>query len=292
MAANDGDARIDLDGVNNDRVVNLADNTTLDIDMKSLDFAGTMTLNSDSILNMHEAWQSGSGSVFNVFAFDQVFTTATVTNGHWFALSGTDINVNSGTLVIDADFDSEAGSTIDVINGRGIQFNQTATIGGDLNTSGTFELTVNGNLTINDANFDWDGGDTAASFTTIGTGGLLTVNAASIDSDNEYDGTLHINGGTLETSIIGGIFNVGGDINMDSTTGDALIRGSTMDLDGDLVATGGNFARLNNGVMFRPGAFLDGEFKYEPPDQSVGTLPGWFIAYRRRRNVLHCRYPR
>lgn len=262
IASNQPDLRLDLDGINNDRVISLVENTTLELDAKPLNFGGTMTLYAGTIFDVNDVWQTTSTSILNVDANTTsagVADTATISgNGSYNALNGSQINVNSGKLVIDIPFFANSTAAINVATFADLQFDDTATLDGDLNLGGTVNLIINDEVTVNDPDFDWDGVGIGG-VTEINKGGSLTVNASFLGSDNDYDGTININSGELETSIIGGTFTVdtAGNVNMDTAAGNATIRGSQLALQGDLTVTGDNQANINGGVRFDPGSTLD-----------------------------------
>ncbi len=253
----DVDARIDLDGVNNDRVVSIVENTTLNLEAEAEQFWGTMSMSAGARLDMANNWIMRGSSVLNVNAGSPssgVPATATLTGGHLNAIGAAQFNVNSGTLILDADFDTAAAPDIHVAPGAGLQFNGTTVINGDLNTSGIFKLTVNGDLTINDADFDWDGSGSPSSFTTINPGGRLTINASTIDSDNEFDSVININSGTLDANVASTLLPIAGTVNMHTADGNATMLGSDILLRGQLVADGGGTAVLSSSFLFAAGS--------------------------------------
>ena len=119
-------------------------------------------------------------------------------------MTGGTVNVDDtwDSLQLDSALTASGGT----INNHGkMIFNAAATInaGVDFQMIGTLaSVIVNaGNtVTINDANFDLDGGNAVTNVTTIGLGATLDINHNDVGADDNFQHTINLNGGTLNVS--------------------------------------------------------------------------------------------
>ena len=108
--------------------------------------------------------------------------------------ANSEVSVVSGRLAFDGELTTDLGSSLRAVGDDvGFVFNASATIYGDLVTDNqsNLHLTVNGQVEINDPEFNWDASG-VASTTTVNSEGSLTINADSIDlAGNVYNGGIH-----------------------------------------------------------------------------------------------------
>ena len=227
-AADTADARIDLDGVLGNGVVDVTRNATLDINVKiNDDFDGTMTLRHDSTLNMNSTWGLGAGGVINIdngFVDGGIFPdtpagTATL-DGFSLTNSGGTINVldSDGTLVLSSGYGGIMG-TLDNSNGGTVVFNRNSVLnnGHDYLLGLNSQSVVEGfTLTVNDDDFDMDG--TGGSDWTIRNGGQLNIRGANMDGAgaDDFGGTIR-----FEDDVAGGADQI---LDIDIADGNASLN--------------------------------------------------------------------
>ncbi|MEZ6073229.1 MAG: PEP-CTERM sorting domain-containing protein [Pirellulales bacterium] len=222
--------RVDLDGSTGLGEVSVGTNGTLDIGAPLADtFSGTIGFGTNSHLVMSAAWTADASADVNVNA--GAASTATISGG---ALTASGVfNVNSGTLIIEPMFNASGASV--VVGGQGqdatLQLDGTATLGNlNLNDTGagagTPNLTVNGNTTINQAILNWDAD--GMNTTTVGAGGVLTLNVDQLDTTgNHFDSTIN-NSGQLNVNLTNptDVWTMAGTLNMNASTGAAINPGN------------------------------------------------------------------
>ena len=188
ITATSANARFDWDGGSGNGILQANGNQTLDINVApgagavADPFSGTMNLSTGSTIDISTAWALDTGTInANTPDFGLIIIGQDPDPGAAAHIAGAAWTMTGGTINIDDTWDSlqldsaltASGGTINN-NGKMI-FNAAATIGAgvDFQMDGTAaSLTVNaGNtVTINDANFDLDGGNAVTNVTTIGLG--------------------------------------------------------------------------------------------------------------------------
>ena len=260
IGANDADARIDLDGTNNNRPVTLAENTTLDLDMKALDFGGTLTMNAGTLFDADDSLQMTNSSVVEVNASTinlGVPDIATIRATAYNALNGSTLNVNSGTLVMDSPFFFNANASLNMASFTGLRFDRAGTIEGSLNLGSGSNIVVNDDVTIVNSSFELDGSNAVPVDYQINAGATLTVDANQVRAAGQaYRGDILVDGGILDTTFSAGDFEIGanGSLMLDGSTANAVVRGDRIDMRGTLGARGGNVPRTLAPITFRSGS--------------------------------------
>ncbi len=125
---------------------------------------------------------------------------------------------------------------------------------GQLNMNGDdITLTVNSDVFINDAEWNWDGISGAASTTIINDNGNLEINSDSIETslDGQMDGDIQINGGRLEANVAGG-WTFAGNLSVDSNHSTSVVTGTPIEVaDGILIVGAGSFTtQVDTSVTF------------------------------------------
>jgi hypothetical protein len=229
FAANDAEARIDLDGSSETGVVSVGRNQTLDVDIAVADiFNGEMSMFQNTKLDIASAWILGAGATIDI---DNGATggiggaaagTSTIAGGSFAQNSGTITVLDvDGTLQFDAPFSMNGGT---LTNNGHVIFNQTATIAAAANFAmvGSADLTVGANrtVTINQTNINLDGSNTLGTVITINSQGRLNLNVTDYDSDsatNAFDGTINLNSGLFNPTTGDAAFVMDGVLNMNAT---------------------------------------------------------------------------
>ena len=172
-------------------------------------FGGVMNLSTGSTIDISTAWELDSGTInANTPAFGLIIIGQDPNPGAAAHIAGAAWTMTGGTVNVDDTWDSlqldsaltASGGTIN--NHGKMIFNAAATInaGVDFQMIGTLaSVIVNaGNtVTINDANFDLDGGNAVTNVTTIGLGATLDINHNDVAADDNFQHTINLNGGTL-----------------------------------------------------------------------------------------------
>lgn len=197
-------ARLDLDGDAETGVVNINRADTLDINVTLDDpFSGTMNLGEGSTLDILSAWSLSVGDInINTGGIIVGFqgAAATITGGAFTMTSG-NLNLDDIDRVVFGTTVNTTGGTIN--NAGGVTFNDTATIGAGTNfvMSGSSAGLIVGAgklVTINDADFNLDGGGASTNYTVINDGGEIDLNLNAAIVDMGYGHTITLNGGTLD----------------------------------------------------------------------------------------------
>lgn len=251
LDAPDPDSRIDLDGTSGTGAVNVFRSQTLDMNIRQNDdFDGTINIFATSTLDFQHAWELNgtldvnSGFIAGIppFGIDQPAGIAVV-DGGTVTMSESDsrINVvhNDGTLQLNAPLVANNG----VIDNNGhLIFNADATIGSGVDFFMEFDadLTVNANVTVNDADWNWDDNGGSNNDIVINDNGTLNANITASGA-SVWNGDMHINGGTL---------NVQGDNdNWEQVGRNVLFEGTSLGVIG-----GDQFILTNGTVRVEPGA--------------------------------------
>ncbi|MEM8945591.1 MAG: hypothetical protein AAGD11_10435 [Planctomycetota bacterium] len=262
------DSRINLDATGVHRsVVNLASMTTLDIDTQFRsngvsNFHGTMNLAAGSIFDTSDSTVANNKFVIdsvgevNVNAFSAsagVPNTATFRGPMLELEAEADLNINSGTFILENGLTTAATSTIDIGPNAGLQIDEPSSIDGDINFNSTgTSLVVNDSLTIDDMTFDWDGSEDGV--TTVNTGGSLMITADNIESgagNSRFDGTINLNEGSLQTFVPSG-WTMAGDWNF-TNGGDYFFSTGTVTITGNVHVSSGR-AQIAGEAVFASGS--------------------------------------
>lgn len=274
-------ARIDLDGAGNSGGVSVNRNQTLDINGTLSDaYGGAMTLGQISTLDISTAWTLDTGTITADNGFvDSPFPTPDIPAGNStiaggaFTQTGGTINVvdTDGVLQFDAPFTMNGGN---LVNNGLVIFNADATIAAAANltmptTSSSLTVGVGRVVTINQTNFDIDGGgNPSTNIMTVESDGLLTINVTDYDDDaiNRFDSIITLNSGDISVTTGDAETIMDGTLNMNLTTPLQLPEwsGEPLDigddgatggpLDADINVTGTGISRINSQVDFNSDA--------------------------------------
>ena len=205
----DSDGLIDLDGNDGVSTINVLRNDTLAINGGVLDsaYSGTINLSPGATFSRNVAW-----SLNGTLNANTASSTAATISGAEFTQSGGSLNIDAGeSLRISSPFHGADGV---IANNGLVIFNNTATIENasqfQMGSQGSVEVD-NGDVTIFDQGWDWDGDGGLDNKITINDLGSLRVFSLL---DDAWDGAMYINGGTLAVfdtwSQAGGQINIGG----------------------------------------------------------------------------------
>ena len=286
LAAIDGDARIDLDGVSGGGAVDITRNQTLDIDVQlNDDFDGTIDLAHNATLDIEDAWtfagtmnvQNGfiPGQTMPVFIPDVPADVAYVSGGA-ITMNETTTSINvldaDGTLQFDAPLTADAGT---ISNNGHVVFNQDATINAGVNfqmIGVEADLTVGPGATveINDADMDFDGGGANTNVITVEADGLLDLNLDSFEGNDRADGFLTLNSGRLELTVTDGSWTMDRRLTLNNTNGtNPTLQGSAVEIgddagfnglpDADVRVEGTGSSQINVPVTWNSDAEVDVE---------------------------------
>ncbi|WP_428939427.1 dockerin type I domain-containing protein [Fontivita pretiosa] len=252
--AADADARINLDGTGENGVVNVFRNQTLDINVTLSDaFSGDINLFHNSVLDIASAWSINAGATIDV---DNGFVAgnpplipsipadvAYIRGGAFTQTDGTITVVDSdGALQFDAAFTMSGGT---LTNNGEVIFNANATIGAGANflmPGSTSSITVEPGMTVtvNQANFNPDGGGFLTNVITINAGATLALNLGT-GADDVLGGVTNLNGGTLTvTDSTDSAWGINRAVNTGANTGISVISGNTVALAGADLNVGTN----------------------------------------------------
>lgn len=243
LAAIDGEARIDLDGVGGSGSLDIQRNQTLDIDIEvNDDFDGVIDMTHNATLDIEDEWEfAGTLNVDNGFVasggplFPSIPADVAFLQGGAILMdeATTTINVldSDGTLQFDAQLTANDGT----INNSGqIIFNQNATI----NASVDFQMdgvdagmTVGSGVTvtINDDDMDFDGSGASTNVITVESGGRLDMNLDSFEGNDRADGFFVLNSGRLDLTVTDGSWTMDRRLILNNSTGtNPQVTGSSM----------------------------------------------------------------
>lgn len=270
-------ARFDWDGTGNGRI-RINGNQTLDIDVRQAnDFHGTLNMATGSVLDVQETWKLGNGLIkVDAAAFGFVpigqdpnpGSAARIAGAGWTMTGGSILLEDSwDTLQFDAEFVASGGT---ISNSGHLVFNADATI------SSTANLAMLGNgasvsvgpavtLTIDDADFNFDGNESATNVLTVENQGELNLNLNTFDvGSDKADGVMTLDGGQLQVTVSDNSWIMDGALNL-NTTGNspAILSGSSVTIGDDFAAIGGKgnvnvtgsgVSRINTGVTWNSDA--------------------------------------
>jgi len=245
ILASSSNARFDWDGNSDSGVVNINGNATLDVDVETDGFSGTMNLATGSTLDVAHAWTSFVGGQFNVNTqdFGIVFpgndpnpgAAAVIAGANFFHFDGTISLADSwDTLQFDAELN--ALGTID--NSGTIVFNANANIQNNLNMNGGgASLVVNAVVDIFMPDFNLDGAGQFGNVTTINSGGILNLELGA-GADENFDHTINMNGGSLSVKTSDNTWSLTalGEINA-AGGATSIINGEILDIFGNINIT-------------------------------------------------------
>ena len=285
LAAIDGDARIDLDGVTGGGALDITRNQTLDIDVQvNDDFDGVIDLGHNSTLEIEDAWEfAGTMNVENgfvpesgTFPFIIPAIPADVAYLQGGAItmseSTTTINVldSDGTLQFDTAFTANDGTINN--NGR-IIFNDDATIGAsvDFQMNGVnagFTVGAGATVTINDDDMDFDGGGASTNEIIVEAGGFLDLNLDSFEGNDRADGFLTLNSGSMSLNVTDGSWTMERRLTLNNTNGTVpTVSGSDIQIgddatlgisnDADVRVEGNGASRIAANVTWNSDAEVD-----------------------------------
>jgi hypothetical protein len=306
IPATDPDARVDLDGVVGNGVVNTFGNATLDIGVAINDaFSGTINMSAGSALDIAGPWSIDLGTV-NINTPGVIFGS----KGAAAHLAGGAITMTGGTINLD-DIDSvvldaaltTTGGTIN--NAGSITVNSVSTVGAgtDFNmTGGEAQLTVNGIFTVNTPDFNLDGSELAGNTTTVNAGAALNLNLGA-GADLSYGHTINLNGGAFglstsaatawtlnsngtvnaaggTTSTIaspGETFQIGGHVNVTANSTLNVNSVSEYLSTAGVVIDGGSTLNHNGAVTYNGGSYAGGGV-LSPGTATIAAATTWNVA--------------
>ncbi len=272
-----GLSRVDLDGAGEAGVVNINRNQTLDLSPAMSDsFNGTMNLFHNSIFDSASGWALGLGGSLVIddgfvdggILSDIPAGVATIAGGTLTQTGGV-INVvdPDGTLQFDAPFTMNGGT---LTNNGLVIFNSNATIAVGANfvigSGADYTVEAGRNVTINQTNFNMDGGLANATQITVNSGGLLTINVSDYDPDtitDDFDGVITLNSGDISVNTADAEFVMDGTLNMNAPTNGLVTAwsGEPIDigndagaLDADINVSGPHVSRISAQVDFNSDA--------------------------------------
>jgi hypothetical protein len=248
----------------NDLVIN--PNSTLRVTSYTIgDYRGALTVDS-ATLEVDSPWQLGSetavtagGSLALIksgAANPVVRGAGPLTARNWIITSGGDAFIESDLTVMPT-------ATVVVWGGSRLFLDGTTTFrGGSISGLGDLvqrgDITVAANTTIATETFDW-GNSFALNLHTLAVqpGVTLTVNSAGTgNADNQFRGTVRLNGGTLAVNTDGpwvlpaaSLLQVGGMLELDGSVIAPHLQGQALTVEGRINITGGA-AHLDNDVVF------------------------------------------
>lgn len=242
-------ARIDLDGSNENAVVNVNRNQTLVINHPLADtFNGTMNMAQDSTFNMLNNWTLGSGGTLNVDngavgGFPGAPAGTSTIAGGTLTQSGGTINVvdTDGTLIFTALYSMNGGN---LVNNGLVEFNSSCNIFGSANftmPTNNSSITVGATRTVtfNQANFNPDGNGQTTNVLTVNANAVLGL-SLGIGADESLSGKTQLNGGRLEVTTIDDTWSIDGTLGTGAGTGTSRITGEALTIANANVTVGAN----------------------------------------------------
>ena len=245
----------DWDGAGTaDNVINISDAGQLNANITNSSdrYSADMNINGGT-LNVEgygDSWGQDNGTITIGGT-----STSTIMGDHFFK-SGGDLVVNAGATLTMPDSQSWNGGILTV---DGNVYMAGDTQWGGVTVNGTGMISPGNNeviadQTINIDTYDWDGGGSAT--TTIDPGVTLTINADTVDVTNDqHNGTININSGTLAVDVADDEWELAGTLNMtDTGTGHPTLNGDDLRVvdDGSINIAG--WADFNANVILEEGS--------------------------------------
>lgn len=242
--------RIDLDGSAENGVVNVNRNQTLNILSALSDvFNGTLNMAQNTTFNLSSAWTLGPGGqivVDNgaVGGFPGVpFGTSTIAGATLTQSAGSTINVvdTDGTLIFDAPFTMNGGT---LTNNGHVIFNANATIAASASftmptNSSSLTVEAGRTVTVNQVDFNPDGGGQTTNILTVNSGATLSLNMG-VSADDVLSGLIRLNGGTLNVTTFDNTWGINGSIQVGTNTGISQISGEELTISNANVSVAAN----------------------------------------------------
>nr|MCU0781341.1 hypothetical protein [Akkermansiaceae bacterium] len=239
-----GNCRFDLDGTGalEPGVVTVMGNQTLDINAPLADpFRGDLNLYHGSVLDMSASWTLDGGTLDAdngaVGGSIPVAAGVSYVAGAPFYQDGGTITVTDedGTLQFDAMFNQLSGNFAN--NGK-VVFNANASIGASAHftmptASSSIKVGPGATVTVNQADFDADGGDSPANVLTVAPLGTLNLHLGA-GADTTLNGSLHLQRGTLRVTTATGAWRISGPVTIDGFSQDSVIRGDALSCSGQV----------------------------------------------------------
>lgn len=178
------------------------------------------------------------------------------------------VRANGGLSLMEADFITRPTADIRVAAASELLLQgQNTYDGGQLYGDGEIgqwgATTVISDTAVSTQYYDLDGDESAPSTTTIQPGVTFAVNSQRIDKSGEsFDGTIDIEGGTLEINTPGSwTIGANGQLNLMNSGGPAWLLGADVEVHGSIEVTGGN--EVFPAVAFQPSSVV---FATQPTD--------------------------
>ncbi|QEG37798.1 hypothetical protein [Bythopirellula goksoeyrii] len=208
----------DLDGANEDGVLDVDDGSFLATSVRlnvygplADSFTGILQIGQDDQAHFAFPWRLGSSNqVLNAGLIEMNGDNGTATlSGEALEMfhNNAKLNVLSGKASLLGPVTVTRGQ-VNVAPGATIHFSENSWIreNGEFVTGDHYDLIVDKLLRIDDPHIDWDSPSPGSHTTTINSGGRLEINSNTIDPgnpfpDNEFRGTLEVNGGELRMDI-------------------------------------------------------------------------------------------
>ena len=215
-------------------------------------FGGTMTISATRYISIAQPWELQLGTI-NLNGGADFANRARITGGTITATSGT-IDAN-GQAHIDAPIVFDGANVSVAAAADVLELNNTTTFAGGGNFTGSGTIKQDGNATVTDDTtisvgvYDWDGN--GGSTTTVNSGKTFTLNVTRLDAGNDtFDGTINLNGGTLDVDVADNSWAIIGTLNMNSASGTPTINGDQLVIYNALNVTNG-LSNINANVSFQ-----------------------------------------
>ncbi|WP_425396384.1 beta strand repeat-containing protein [Aeoliella sp.] len=243
----DADHRIDLDGVTGNGVVNVHEDTTLELKVEAETFAGTINLAAGAVLDLDLHKLLTDGATVNVDA--GATGTATIRGqrigGEATHTTPTTFNVNSGSFVHEEGFNLNSPSVMNMAANTSLVFQDltfrsqsVSEIQGMLNINGpgAMILVENTTLKLNTPSFDWDGPEDVVTQVQSGHLYVQSNDISPSATDDSYDGTINLIDSVFHPEITNG-WVLGGEMNLSSSS--TLLPVTTITADETMTVDGG-----------------------------------------------------
>ena len=227
ITANQGNARVDLDGNGNGQVL-VQSNATLDLDVPLFeDFSGTLGLGPNATLDIESSWGLDGELHADTSSFLQT-EQAVVRGGNLVVQPGGSIVLDETdeALRFESSVTALGGTVLD--NSGTVTFDAPASFASaaDFQMNSNFaSMVVNSQVSINQNAFNFDGGGTTNNQVTVNPGGQLVVDVGGIDADNKVDNVITINSGELQLNVDAVSWTMDGTLRMNNTSGTAAVVG-------------------------------------------------------------------
>ncbi|MCO6044994.1 hypothetical protein NG895_13875 [Aeoliella sp. ICT_H6.2] len=238
--------RIDLDGANGAGVVNIGEETTLELQAQAATFGGTLNFAAGSLLELDDPFTT-NGATVNV---DAGATGSATVRGYRIGgdethTTPTTYNVNSGSFVHEEGFHLNSASVVNLAANTTLVFQNKIPGGGTVSEiEGTLNFDGPGitllvdetSLALKSPSFDWDGPEDVVTQVQSGNLYVQSDDISPAEDDDSYDGTLNLIDSNFYPETPGG-WVFGGTMNLDSSF--SFTPNSTIESDETMTVAGG-----------------------------------------------------